>query len=100
MRVKPYLDVTTVGETMLRLSVPVGHRLETARGLDLNPGGAESNIVGVLSRLGRRCGWVSSLPKHALGRCVATHLRAAGIDLEAIVWREHGRGRPFGRHCR
>jgi 2-dehydro-3-deoxygluconokinase len=84
-------DVTTIGEIMLRMSVPVGYRLETTHSLDLNPGGAEANVVGALSRLGRRCGWVSGLPDHALGRLAAHHLRAAGIDLEAVVWREHGR---------
>jgi 2-dehydro-3-deoxygluconokinase len=84
-------DVTTIGEVMLRMSVPPGNRLEMARNLDLNPGGAEANVVGALSRLGRRCGWVSGLPSHALGRLVAHHLRAARIDLEAVVWRESGR---------
>jgi 2-dehydro-3-deoxygluconokinase len=84
-------DVTTIGEVMLRMSVPVGYRLETAHNLDLNPGGAEANVVSALSRLGRRCGWVSGLPAHALGRLAARHLRAAGVDLEAVVWRSHGR---------
>lgn len=87
----PPFDVTTVGEVMLRMSVPAGRRLENAASLDLTPGGAESNVLGALSRLGRRCGWVSSLPTHALGRLAANHLRAAGVDLGAVVWRAQGR---------
>lgn len=84
-------DVTTIGEVMLRFSVPAGHRLESARSLDLHPGGAEANVLGALARLGRRCAWVSSLPSHALGRLVADHLRAQGIDLGGVIWRERGR---------
>src|SRR5260370_35300806 len=87
----PTFDVTTVGEVMLRMSVPAGRRLENAASLDLTPGGAESNVLGALSRLGRRCGWVSSLPTHALGHLAANHLRAAGVDLGAVVWRAQGR---------
>src|SRR5262245_59132328 len=72
-------DVTAIGEVMLRLSVPMGHRLETAGSLDLHPGGAEANVLGALARLGRHCAWVGSLPSHALGRLVANHLRSQGI---------------------
>ncbi|HEY8284585.1 MAG TPA: sugar kinase, partial [Chloroflexota bacterium] len=39
----------------------------------------------------RRCAWVSSLPANALGRLAANRLRAVGIDLAGVVWREHGR---------
>src|SRR5579872_7196743 len=85
------LDVTTIGEVMLRLSVPMGRRLETASSLDVHPGGAEANVVSVLSRLGRRCGWVSALPANALGRLVRQQLRAAGVDLAGVLWRDAGR---------
>ena len=87
----PRFEVTTIGEAMLRLSVPAGSRLETARHLDLHAAGAEANVTAALSRLGRSCGWVSSLPSTAIGRFVATHLRAAGVDLGAVVWRQTGR---------
>ncbi|HVC82612.1 MAG TPA: sugar kinase [Chloroflexota bacterium] len=84
-------DVTTIGEVMLRLSVPAGIRLDQAAHLDLTPGGAETNVTGALACLGRRCAWVSSLPANALGRLAANRLRAAGIDLAGVVWRERGR---------
>ncbi|MGH2387321.1 MAG: PfkB family carbohydrate kinase, partial [Chloroflexota bacterium] len=88
---RPPFDVTTVGEVMLRMSVPAGIRLDQAARLDLTPGGAETNLTGALARLGRRCAWVSSLPANALGRLAANHIRAAGIDLEGVVWRNQGR---------
>jgi len=84
-------DVTTIGEVMLRMSVPAGVRLDQAAHLDLTPGGAETNVTGALCCLGRRCAWVSSLPANALGRLAANRLRAAGIDLKGVVWREQGR---------
>ena len=77
-------DLTSLGETMLRLSVPMGKRLDDARSLDLEVGGAESNVCTVLSRLGRRCGWVSRLPDQALGRAVLRALRADGVDVAAV----------------
>src|SRR5262245_66559043 len=87
----PLFDVTTVGEAMLRMSVPAGQRLEMATQLDLCPAGAEANLVVALSRLGRRCAWTSGLPRSALGRLVANHLRMAGVDLGGVVWSETGR---------
>lgn len=84
-------DVTTIGEAMLRLSVPAGVRLETAQQLDLFPAGAEANVVAALSRLGRPCGWVSALPDSSLGRLVTNALRQAGVDVTAVQWSANGR---------
>lgn len=87
----PRFDVTTYGEGGLRLSVPAGERIETTNRFDVNVSGAEANVVGALSRLGHRCGWVSALPATPPGRRVAHAFRTAGIDLEGVVWRDSGR---------
>lgn len=87
----PRFDVTTFGESMLRLSVPVGRPLELSSQLDMHIAGSESNVLAILSQLGNDCSWVSSLPDHALGRLVANQFRLRGIDLSGVVWREHGR---------
>lgn len=79
-------DVTAFGEAMLRLSVPPGIRLEMANQLDLHIAGAESNVLSLLSRLGRCCGWLSALPISPLGRLAANQLRLAGVDLSEVVW--------------
>ena len=84
-------DVTTIGEMMLRLSVPAGKRLETATSFDVCPAGAESNVISLLARLGRRTRWAGALPENPLGRLAANALHAAGVDLGGIVWAEHGR---------
>ncbi len=87
----PKFDLTTIGETMLRLSVPAGERLELADNLEARPGGAESNVATLLARLGRRTAWCGALPESPLGRLVANHLRLAGVDLEGVAWCSHGR---------
>lgn len=87
----PQFDVTTFGETMLRLSVSPGQRLEAAHLLDLHPGGAESNVVTLLARLGLNTAWCGALPDSALGRLAANHLRMAGVNLDGAVWRQDGR---------
>ena len=84
----PSFEVTAFGETMLRLSVPSGHRLSTMRQLDVHAGGAETNVLGALSSLGRRCGWVSALPDTDLARFVLRELAAARIDSSAVVVKE------------
>lgn len=78
-------DVTTLGEAMLRLSVPAGQPFETATRLDLHLGGAEANVCAALAGLGRRCAWHSRVPTGPLGRFVVRTLRAAGVDTGGVV---------------
>lgn len=80
----PRFDIISLGESMLRLSVPTGRRLDDTRALDLEIAGAESNVVVALSRLGRRCGWVSRVPDQALGHAVLRALRSDGVDVSAV----------------
>lgn len=84
-------DVTAIGEVMLRFSVPVGERLERAQSFTSYPGGAEANLLAALACLGRRCAWVSGLPKNPLGQLIENHLRISRIDTGGIVWSEEGR---------
>jgi 2-dehydro-3-deoxygluconokinase len=87
----PRFDVTTIGEGQLRYSVPAGRRLEEVDRLDVHACGTEANVVGLLSRLGWHCGWLSSLPASPLGRRIANHLKVSGIDLSSVVWADDGR---------
>jgi len=88
---EPRFDVTSVGEMLLRLSVPSGERLEAARQLDLQPAGTEANVVSLLSRLERKTRWAGALPKNSLGRLAANALRTSGVDTSGIIWSESGR---------
>ena len=84
-KLSPSFEVTAFGETMLRLSTPSGHRLTKMRQLDVHAGGAETNVLGALSALGRSCGWVSALPENDLGGFILRELAAARIDSRAVI---------------
>ena len=76
----PY-DVVTLGEAMVRLAPPHFQRLEQARTLDVEIGGAELNTAVGLSRLGRSAAWVSRLPDNPLGKLIANRVREARRQL-------------------
>lgn len=77
-------DVTSFGEAMLRLSVAAGRRLSRTRNLEVNLGGAESNVLTALAALGRRCGWVSRVPDTAVGDLALWSLKGAGVDVSSV----------------
>ncbi|MGI6099073.1 MAG: sugar kinase [Lentisphaerae bacterium] len=91
MNCAPAYDLTTLGETMLRISVPPGTVLETAGSAALHAGGAESNVACALARLGRRTAWASRLPQLPTGRLIANALRQCGVDLSLVEWCPAGR---------
>src|SRR3954454_7666087 len=84
-------DVITFGEAMVRLSPPNFRRLEQARSLDVQVGGAELNAAVALARLGRSSAWVSRLTDNPLGRLVANHAREAGVSTGHVVWTKEDR---------
>jgi 2-dehydro-3-deoxygluconokinase len=85
-------DIATFGETMLRLSPPRGERLERTGTLDLQVGGAESNVAVTAARLGCTATWLSKLPDSPLGRRVTGELRSHGVH-PAVAWDDADTGR-------
>jgi len=77
-------DLVTLGEVLLRLSVPSPGRFETAHYLDVQFGGAEANVAAACARLGLRTAWVSALPDNAWGERVLRELSAHGIDCRFV----------------
>lgn len=73
-------DVVTFGEAMVRLAPPHFQRLEQARSLDVEIGGAELNTAAGLARLGRSAAWVSQLPDNPLGKLIANRVREVGVS--------------------
>src|SRR3982750_397927 len=84
-------EVITFGEAMIRLAPPSFRRLEQARSLDVQGGGAELNTAVGLARLGRPSAWVSRLTDNPLGRLIANHAREAGVSTEHVVWTKEDR---------
>lgn len=79
-------DAVSFGETMLRLTAPAGTRLESASSLHIYVGGAESNTLACLARLGMQVQWISALPSNPQGRLVDGELRRHGIDTSYVTW--------------
>src|SRR5436853_3382539 len=77
-------DLVTLGEVLLRLSIPSPGRFETARQLDVQVGGAEANVAAAAARLGLRVAWISALPANAWGERTRRELTGHGIDCEAV----------------
>ncbi len=73
-------DLVTLGEVLLRLAVPAPARVETARQLDVQIGGAEANVAATVARLGLRTAWISALPANAWGDRVLRELAGHGVD--------------------
>ncbi len=83
-------DVITFGEAMVRLAPPHFQRLEQARSLDIEIGGAELNTAVGVARLGRSSAWVSRLANNALGKLIANRVREAGVSDEHVIFAEDG----------
>ena len=90
-RFEPRFDVTSLGEMLVRLSVPSGKRIETASQFDAHPAGAEVNVLTLLARLERETCWFGALPVNPLGRFAFHALNAAGVDTSGVLWKEQGR---------
>lgn len=73
-------DVIAFGEVMVRLAPPHFQRLERARSLDVEVGGAELNTAAGLVRMGRTAAWVGRVPDNPLGRLIAGRVREAGVS--------------------
>lgn len=78
-------DLTTLGEAQIRLTVHRGGRLATSSDLRLSPAGSEANVAGLLSQLGRRTAFASTLPTSDLGQRFANEYRGVGVDLSLCV---------------
>ena len=77
-------DLVTIGEVMLRLTIPAPARFETARQLDVQFGGAEANVAAACARLGLRVAWLSALPANAWGTRIRRELAGHGVDCEHV----------------
>src|SRR4051812_33769942 len=85
------IEVVTFGEAMIRLAPPNFRRLEQARSLDLQVGGAELNTAVCVARLGHTSAWVSRLTDNPLGRLIANRAREAGVSTDHVVWTKDDR---------
>jgi 2-dehydro-3-deoxygluconokinase len=77
--------VVGLGEAMLRLSAPGHERLEQAADLRVEVGGAELNALIAARAWGAEARWVTRQADNPLGRRVAAHARAHGVE-PLVTW--------------
>ncbi|HVO43020.1 MAG TPA: sugar kinase [Aggregatilineales bacterium] len=82
----PSLDLLTVGEAMLRLSVPAGDLLIDSPTLDVQVAGAENNVAVAVAQMGFQARWWSRLTDNVMGRRIAQTIAHYGVDCSEIEW--------------
>lgn len=82
-------DLVALGECMIRFSPEGRGRIEFAPALEVWVGGGEYNVAYALARLGLRTGWVGGLNTSPMGRLIANHARAVGMDIAHAVTRRY-----------
>ncbi len=85
--------VVCFGEIMLRLSPPDQQRLRQAMPgrLETTFAGAEVNVAVAVAMLGGRAEFVTALPTNPLAEAGVAAVRATGVGVDRIVWRDEGR---------
>tara|TARA_Y100000590_G_scaffold52383_1_gene54964 strand:- start:2060 stop:3016 length:957 start_codon:yes stop_codon:yes gene_type:complete len=78
------VEVVTMGEALLRFSVPRGTRLTELSDVSVSVGGAESNVAVALARMGCSAAWISAVPDNALGHRVRNCLGSNGVDVQHV----------------
>ena len=89
------MDVTAIGSTMIRLSVPKGERLETAPVYEVRTAGTESNTLAALARIGKKVSWCSRLTTNLLGHRIVRDIMSCGVDTSQVIWTEEDRNEVF-----
>src|SRR5258708_5138089 len=84
-------DLLTVGESMLRFSVPAGQLIHDSSSFEAHIGGAESNVAVGVAQMGYRTRWLSRLTDNTLGQRIVHELKSYGVDGSHVVWTHEDR---------
>jgi 2-dehydro-3-deoxygluconokinase len=84
-------DMTTFGETMIRISVRAGKKFINSTEADIHIGGAESNAAITLARLGMKAAWISRLSDNYLGKRIEADVARHGVDTSEVIWTDKDR---------
>jgi 2-dehydro-3-deoxygluconokinase len=81
------------GEIMARMT-PEGHlrwRQAVPGRVEVTWGGGEANVSASLALFGQPVRYLTALPRHAITESLTGSLRAMGVDVDHILWRNEGR---------
>jgi 2-dehydro-3-deoxygluconokinase len=85
------VDLLTIGESMLRFSVPSGRLLADAPAFDVHVAGTETNVAVAVARMGFTSRWLSRVPDNVLGRRIVDTISGQGVDCSYVVWSDMDR---------
>lgn len=83
-------SLVTFGETMVRLSPPIGQPLSRTDQFDVHIGGAESNVAVAAAKFGIDSTWLSALPETALADRIVHGLNSENVDPQ-VTYTDTGR---------
>lgn len=78
--------IVTMGELLMRLSVPEHLRFLQARQFDINFGGGEANVAAALAMYGHTAEYVTKLPDNAIAHNAVGFLRSIGVNTNNIAF--------------
>jgi 2-dehydro-3-deoxygluconokinase len=81
------------GEVMARIAPPAPRRWrQSLPGMvEVTWGGGEANVSAALGLWGAPVRYVTALPRHPIAESLAASLRATGVAVDSILWRDSGR---------
>lgn len=82
---KSFLEVATIGESMVVFVPNIGETLDEATITTLHSAGAESNVASYLAQLGHSVGWGSRIGDDPFGRRLLREFENVGIDVSHVV---------------
>ena len=85
------VDLVTVGESMLRFSVPSGQLIADSAVFDVHVAGTESNVAVAVARMGFKSRWLSRLTRNALGQRIVNTIAGYGVDTSEVAWTDGDR---------
>ncbi|WP_088186533.1 sugar kinase [Desulfosporosinus sp. FKA] len=78
------MDVVSFGESLVVFNPDTPGPLRQVNGFRKSLGGAESNVLIALARLGHKVGWFSKLGDDEFGRYILNSIRAEGVDTSQV----------------
>lgn len=79
-------DLVTMGEVLLRMSVPDSERISSCNSFKCYVGGSELNVAAGVAQLGLKTTFLTRLPRNEIGKHASHVIRSTGVGDEYITY--------------